>query len=87
VRQNFTEVKEQLYPNPAHDLAVVEYANGGVTSIELFDVTGKKVYSQPFTIETTQFALILKDLPAGLFEVRLLNSSGDVLEMSLLIKE
>jgi hypothetical protein len=52
-----------------------------------FDVTGKKVYSQPFTTETTQFALILKDLPAGLFEVRLLNSSGDVLEMSRLIKE
>ena len=75
---NILKVNEGItvFPNPfSSQLNVSVYADTvGTHIIQLFDISGKKVYEQEFTIRTKTFDILnldgLSKLPAGEYELR-----------------
>jgi len=66
--EDFTSVETRkidvcsIHPNIVDDILTVSCSNGTISRIEIFDISGKKVYSQPYknTIDVHSF-------PKGLY--------------------
>ncbi len=86
-KQNLVSPEMKVYPNPAADFVTIAYNAAGVSSIELFDIMGKRVFIQKVNDIDTEFVVILKDLSSGLFEVRLTDSEGLILTSCKIIKD
>ncbi len=77
----------RIYPNPIQDFATIEYKEGAIALIEVFDLAGKLLFGEGVAQNSTQYVLILKDLTSGLYEVRLTNSVGTVVKSIGIVKE
>jgi len=77
----------KVFPNPASNMAMLEYAPGGVTFIELLDLRGKVI--QTFSVHNSQkqFALNLSSIAPGMYAVRVLSHEGRALAQTKLIKQ
>jgi plastocyanin len=63
-----------VYPNPTYGTFTVEYngastQNENVTAIEIFNLSGAKIYSQP--IQNEQTLIDLSNMPTGTYIVRI----------------
>ena len=70
------ESKIGVYPNPVADQLNIRLAHGlqGITSVKLFDTSGKMVLSTQF--EGSQGKVSLIDLPKGLYIIKYDNEEG-----------
>ena len=59
----------QFYPNPANEVLNISKADNFVqgSSIELYDVTGRMVYSTAINTESTNVSISLKEVKQGLY--------------------
>jgi hypothetical protein len=76
-----------IYPNPNSGVFIVN----GIRQeqlIEIYNVLGEKVYSQPFTIHNSQFTIDLSSQPSGIYFYRILNeNSGLVGEGKVIVQK
>ncbi|MFM9986611.1 MAG: T9SS type A sorting domain-containing protein [Flavobacteriales bacterium] len=82
-----TKAVVNVYPNPAHDLLLIDFAPAGVASIELYDAQGKLVMQQKVSDTNTQFFLNIIELPNSLYQMRLQNTAGQTIASETIIKE
>jgi hypothetical protein len=61
----------KLYPNPAHDVLVVNTNTTSDYSIEIFDVNGKRVKQFNNTLNNNEMSLDVADVAKGLYILRL----------------
>ncbi|MFZ5553085.1 MAG: T9SS type A sorting domain-containing protein [Bacteroidota bacterium] len=69
------EMEMMLYPNPSNGMITVSSLAGenAASSIEVYTVTGQKVYSENVTQTTgTNFNMDLSFLPAGMYSLRVI---------------
>jgi endoglucanase len=69
---NANSVNVQIYPNPAKDRVIVNCPNG-LSHIEIFDLSGKKLISRKLIGETT-FAISKNQLKSGLYILKIIDS-------------
>ena len=77
-----------ISPNPATKQAVVSYTlsnqvQGG--TVQIANISGIILLSTPFTVSQTSTTLNLQNLVAGQYSVRLVSSTGEVLDTKTLI--
>jgi hypothetical protein len=63
--------KFSMYPNPANELVTIKLSDVNTYILEIYSVTGQKVYSKEFTDSSTQ--IITNTLSAGTYFVRVNN--------------
>jgi hypothetical protein len=76
-----------IYPNPASDLLIVETINAGISTIELYNSLGQIVFTQNVSATAFQHALMLTDLAAGQYQLRLLNSDFQTIHTQSIYKK
>ena len=76
-----------VFPNPAEDVITIRYAAAGVSSILLFDATGRQVRQMNTDDWLTEHKIDIHNLPASLYQLRLLDSQGNSLGNLFLIKK
>jgi hypothetical protein len=67
-------VVAKVYPNPAKDMLYAELNGGNVTQVNVFDVTGKLVYSE--AVNSRNIAVPLNALAPGGYLLQLKGSDG-----------
>ena len=74
-----------VYPNPAKDKCQVQSAKCHIKSIEIFNLTGEKVYGAEFSAGAGDFIELSFDFPAGVYFVKV-QTENDV-EVKKLVVE
>ena len=69
-----------IYPNPASSILHIEGVEQGA-SIEIFDLTGRKVLESPFTP-----SLSVETLPSGLYFLQILTNDGNAVSRKIMIQ-
>jgi hypothetical protein len=66
-----------LFPNPNNGLFTLQ-SNKALNgcNVEIYNMTGEKVYSAQFSAHTSQFTVDLNNKPAGIYLYRLLDKEG-----------
>ena len=66
---------EFVYPNPANDRIIIK--GSGIDRIYMYDLNGKPIFLW-FVISRSDESLVLdvKDLPTGIYPVRVVNNYG-----------
>jgi len=67
-----------LYPNPARGYAVVAWTEMSPVEIELYDMSGREVYSNRIQPGSPEYYLDLSGFNAGVYVVRLRDREGNV---------
>ena len=70
--------KLSISPNPSSGLINVKLSDDFIKSIIIFDVEGKKVYSNEFEIEDNEFGLDLRNLKKGLYNIKIFTCNKTV---------
>jgi uncharacterized repeat protein (TIGR01451 family) len=71
----FSNSQIKLYPNPATNTLTMEYSDWkNESTLQLVDITGKLMLSQPISGKTTQ--LDINNLPNGMYLYRVLSVNG-----------
>jgi uncharacterized repeat protein (TIGR03803 family) len=73
-------VSMKLYPNPSNgqfNLQITNYESG-IKNIEVYNILGEKVYSNPFTIHNSQFTIDLSSQPSGIYLYRVMAEDGSL---------
>ncbi len=68
-----------VYPNPVHNGGTIHF-NGAVKSVEIFAMTGHKVY------ESQEQAISVSGLPTGLYTIKSIDQSGIISIRKLIIR-
>jgi len=68
-----------MYPNPVHNGGTIHF-NGAVKSVEIFAMTGHKVY------ESQEQAISVSGLPTGLYTIKSIDQSGIISIHKLIIR-
>lgn len=89
-RKVFDQFRFLVLPNPFEEfvkLDVESPEDGRIVAIELFDIQGRIVKSQSFTLQTGRWELEMdtRDLPNGLFFMRI--KSGETNELVKVVKQ
>jgi Zn-dependent metalloprotease len=83
----FSQNNVRLYPNPVGDQLTLEFLakNTGETSVELFDLMGKKVLAKSFAQYTGENRLLLPltSLPGGTYVLRLMTEGGGAVALKV----
>ena len=82
------ELKESmisLYPNPAKDKCQVSIPKSHIKNIEIYNLTGEKVYGAEFPRGTEDVVELNLDFPAGVYFVRVTNER--TVEVGKIIKK
>jgi hypothetical protein len=78
--------KAQIFPNPAKDRLNINVNNlPGKTTIQLFDINGRVILSQPVIENNT--ALDIRKVPSGIYLVRLNGADGTNIYQQKFVKE
>jgi hypothetical protein len=78
--------KLKVWPNPASTFFNLEY-NGSVATIELTNLYGKTVFSQPVNNNEHLFELKIEDLASGIYVVQLLDDNGNRIAQTKVVKQ
>ena len=78
VEDNINETKSEIvvYPNPTTDFIYVRQEQSLNSNIEIYDITGSKVYSQDFTGAVAKVEISNLNLTNGTYIVKLTNELG-----------
>jgi hypothetical protein len=70
------ELAVDMYPNPTHNFTTIQFENADLatSTLQLFDIAGRAVRT-PQQTRGEQFTLDLRDMPAGIYWLKL--QSGD----------
>jgi hypothetical protein len=75
-----------IYPNPASDVLTVSSSmRYAVSSIEIFNLLGEKIYNTPITDNRLPVTINIADFPSGVYVVRVRMEKG--VAVSKFIKE
>jgi hypothetical protein len=69
INKNFTEINNitlSVYPNPTKDRVTID-SNGEIKSIEIYSITGAKVYSKPTISNNPSNEVDLSDFQNGVY--------------------
>lgn len=78
------EVLVDIFPNPAKDILNLNTNNYKNTTLSLYDIQGKVVFSQPLTEANT--TLSLTGISAGVYQLKLANSNTILYQDKLIIQ-
>jgi N-acetylneuraminic acid mutarotase len=70
-----------VYPNPSNgqfNLQITNY-EVGIKNIEVYNILGEKVYSNPFAIHNSQFTIDLSSQPSGIYLYRVMAEDGNLI--------
>ena len=70
-----------VFPNPANDKFIISASDQTISNIEIFDILGKKIYSQPHgnTIDVSSFS-------KGLYLLKVYDTNGQVSSFKIIKK-
>lgn len=75
IEQSHSELNTPvLYPNPANERIMIQYETLGGATLNLFNQLGELLQIQEIAEGTTESTVDVKNLPAGLYWIRLMNS-------------
>jgi hypothetical protein len=74
----------RLFPNPATEVVYIE-SDTPLQGIELYSISGRKVYQNP-SPSGYSVAVDIQDLPSGLYLVKVVVQSGEVISQKLVIR-
>ncbi|MCB0380703.1 MAG: T9SS type A sorting domain-containing protein [Flavobacteriales bacterium] len=74
LNENVQKNKLKIYPNPSSDKFFIELENPTPTSIRLFDINGKEIYST--TINQVTSTIDVSSFKRGLYLVKLIDEKG-----------
>jgi hypothetical protein len=75
VKTHQTNNDIRVYPNPAIDYIMVT-ENDNVDKVWIYNILGKRV--KAYKVETADAKYDIRDLPRGMYIVRLINHNGDL---------
>jgi hypothetical protein len=77
----------KIYPNPAKENISIVSSFDGNTLVEIFDLQGKRVYKNNFSVTNNLSTNIsLHNILSGVYFIRLTNENGEIQNQKLLIK-
>jgi hypothetical protein len=65
-----------IYPNPANEMCNLSWNIKGANQLSIYNATGIVLRQQRLVGDENSIALLLKDLPSGLYLVQLTTSFG-----------
>jgi len=75
-----------LYPNPNNGKFAIQWSVAGdLWSVEIYNVLGQKVYAQS-TIHQTQSTINISDKASGIYLIRVLDNTGNLVSQKKVIK-
>lgn len=82
----------KIYPNPGSGIFNLVIASPTGTwqspaNIEIYNMLGEKIYSNPFQISNSPFQINLNGQPNGVYLYRVISQNGDLLGEGKLVKE
>ena len=83
--QPLEDIKVTIYPNPAIDFLTIEDIPKGLNRVELYNVKGEKIISQPLNTNS-KIQLNLTAIPVGFYVVSLSGDKGFFAKKILIIK-
>jgi len=72
----FSEGNFEVYPNPASDMIEVSSVQEAVSSIEIYNLLGEKVFTSPFTDYRSPTTINVANLPNGMYVVEVKTEKG-----------
>ncbi|TVR87909.1 MAG: T9SS C-terminal target domain-containing protein [Saprospirales bacterium] len=76
-----------LYPNPAHQYAVIGWSEISPEEVTLYDISGHKVYSGAIQPGSQEYKLDLSGLATGVYVVQLRDRQGNFAVERLMVME
>lgn len=73
-------LKIQLYPNPVSDRLYLEGDFGRFERVEILNAAGQYFEAKLSEMGSTQLAIDVRDLPTGLYIVRIMSDAGSIVE-------
>ena len=67
-----------IYPNPASNLATIDFKNTDAKSLEIYNEMGSKVYSTDITDKNTLYTIDIAALPTGIYYVKVATTSSPI---------
>ncbi len=81
-----SEPSLSVYPNPTADVINLDYENIlDDSELQIFDMTGRKVYSSIMSNDSAKESISVGDLPNGIYQVTISND-GQILDQTRFIK-
>ena len=65
-----------VYPNPSSGEIQVISNQCSVSSIEIYNLLGEKVYTSPFTVNRSPITINVSDLPSGVYVIEVITDKG-----------
>ncbi len=85
VKELHNDIITSVYPNPSDNDMTVEFSNTGTTHrIELFDVTGKNIFSE--TTEQSIYKIRKNTIADGLYFLKVTDKSGESMTQKVVFK-
>ncbi|MCS6894847.1 MAG: T9SS type A sorting domain-containing protein [Bacteroidia bacterium] len=72
-----------IYPNPTQDRAVVEVSSTGAHTVEVYTLTGERIFRADFT---QRLSLPVSDWQSGMYLVRVLSDQGGIIGTHKLVR-
>jgi hypothetical protein len=72
------ENKIDIFPNPASSAFTISYVRFTISNIEMYNVIGEKVFSQPVTQNQKQVTISVTDFSPGIYFAKLVSEQGFV---------
>jgi len=64
---NIATTNISIYPNPASEILNISSLGSAINEISIYDLTGRKVYSQSYIVGISQISLNISDYKAGAY--------------------
>ncbi|HXB12642.1 MAG TPA: T9SS type A sorting domain-containing protein [Bacteroidia bacterium] len=80
----------KVYPNPSHgifQLVISNFQLGIKGTVEVYSITGEKIYSESFSTLNSQLSIDLKDKSAGIYLYRIISENGSLISAGKLVIE
>jgi hypothetical protein len=81
------EVKNlKIYPNPAIDILTVEISNEKISQVDIFDVSGRKIYDRQFN-NNNKSKIPVNNISNGLYFIKIQTEYGKTYLSKFFIKK
>jgi hypothetical protein len=76
ITNNFQEDLYSIYPNPFMSEIIIQSHTSDLSNVSVFDLTGKCVYEQKYSLSNSQNQIDLANLANGLYSIMLTQMNG-----------